>query len=77
MAAAVHGRADDPDALPAGFLRDLHAQGFDAVGVVPLFRRRWTTRPNGAKAQGFAPRTTAWTSPSASVTTKPASVSMP
>jgi len=38
VAAVVYGRADDPDALLGAFLRDLHAQGFDAVGVVQTRR---------------------------------------
>ncbi|MGY0711259.1 DUF2478 domain-containing protein [Azospirillum argentinense] len=34
VAAVVYRAGDDPDRLLAGFLRDLHGQGFDAVGVL-------------------------------------------
>ncbi len=34
VAAVVYGGGEDPDALLAAFLRDLHRQGFDAVGIV-------------------------------------------
>lgn len=50
VAAVVYGRADDPDTLLAAFLHDLHAQGFDAVGVV---QTRHASPPDGRAAIDF------------------------
>lgn len=49
VAAIVYRQMDDPDALLAAFLHDLHAQGFEAVGVMQARR----PPPDGGAAVDF------------------------
>ncbi len=58
VAAVVYGRAEDPDTLLAGFLRDAHAQGFDAVGVVQARHDPTLNRPAAVDFQMFPDEST-------------------